>query len=308
MLLIDFINVGYGDGILIREKDSKVLFSMLVDCGNTTIGSTEDKNLKRIDVSDFLNKERIEHLDLVVLTHLHRDHIKKLAKLLKHVTLSELWSVYLPEPSRLHKRAKIDKTYSKRAKGVTRTLNMLMDGLEILSGRDCILRQVNHSHRSLKMTENLSVNIDCYHPYLYAFQKNVLDNALTGLTRGDDLDFIGEYFNISGIRLKLFYHGRNIILPADVSSAFWEDEEDQPCYILKVPHHASRSFVSEKLISTLQPEYSVVTVSNDRTDDRPSLSAIRLLQRYSKHVLFTDAVSVPGINPEYHQSVRLTIP
>ena len=36
MLTLDFINVGYGDAILIRDTDAA--FSMLVDCGDVTVG------------------------------------------------------------------------------------------------------------------------------------------------------------------------------------------------------------------------------------------------------------------------------
>ena len=36
MLLVDFINVGYGDAILLRETETP--FAMLVDCGDARIG------------------------------------------------------------------------------------------------------------------------------------------------------------------------------------------------------------------------------------------------------------------------------
>ena len=36
MLLVDFINVGYGDAILLRETETP--FAMLVDCGDAHIG------------------------------------------------------------------------------------------------------------------------------------------------------------------------------------------------------------------------------------------------------------------------------
>ena len=36
MLALDFINVGYGDAILVR--DTSAAFSMLVDCGDITVG------------------------------------------------------------------------------------------------------------------------------------------------------------------------------------------------------------------------------------------------------------------------------
>ena len=47
MLLVDFINVGYGDAILLRETETP--FAMLVDCGDARIGRsrTDGGSLRR---------------------------------------------------------------------------------------------------------------------------------------------------------------------------------------------------------------------------------------------------------------------
>ena len=66
-MTLDFINVGYGDAILIRSGSS----TMLVDCGDWTVGDGGPDS-QRISAADFLRQEGIETLDLLVLTHLHR--------------------------------------------------------------------------------------------------------------------------------------------------------------------------------------------------------------------------------------------
>ena len=77
-MTLDFINVGYGDAILIRSGS----FTMLVDCGDWTVGDGGPDS-QRISAADFLRQEGIDTLDLLVLTHLHRDHSGGLAKLLE---------------------------------------------------------------------------------------------------------------------------------------------------------------------------------------------------------------------------------
>ena len=59
MLVLDFINVGNGDSTLIRDDHSAEL----------------DPRSQRIYAGDFLKKQGVTHLDMVVLTHFHRDHI-----------------------------------------------------------------------------------------------------------------------------------------------------------------------------------------------------------------------------------------
>ena len=93
MLLVDFINVGYGDAILVRDTDAA--FSMLVDCGDVTVGDIGPGS-RRITAADFLRQEGIHTLDLLVLTHLHRDHSGGLAQLLQTVRVKEFWCSYLP--------------------------------------------------------------------------------------------------------------------------------------------------------------------------------------------------------------------
>ena len=82
MLLVDFINVGYGDAILLRETETP--FAMLVDCGDARIGRSRPDG-RRITAADYLRREGIRELDLLVLTHLHLDHAGGLTHLLPGV-------------------------------------------------------------------------------------------------------------------------------------------------------------------------------------------------------------------------------
>lgn len=93
MLLVDFINVGYGDAILLRETETP--FAMLVDCGDARIGRSRPDG-RRITAADYLAPGGDPELDLLVLTHLHLDHAGGLTHLLPGVRVREFWTNYLP--------------------------------------------------------------------------------------------------------------------------------------------------------------------------------------------------------------------
>ncbi|MBQ9348828.1 MAG: MBL fold metallo-hydrolase, partial [Oscillibacter sp.] len=120
MLVLDFINVGNGDSILIRETaggsgtarsastdsagvgaDSRTVFSMLVDCGHDNLIRDDhpqelDPRSRRIYAGDFLKKHGVERLDLLLLTHFHRDHVGGLGRVLDAVPVDRLLATYLP--------------------------------------------------------------------------------------------------------------------------------------------------------------------------------------------------------------------
>ena len=102
MLVLDFINVGNGDSILVREiAAGRTRFSMLVDCGHDNLvrddhPPLEDERSCRIYAGDFLREQGVERLDLLLITHFHRDHIGGLGRVLDQVAVDELAATYIP--------------------------------------------------------------------------------------------------------------------------------------------------------------------------------------------------------------------
>ena len=106
MLALDFINVGNGDSILVREMDAgRTRFAMLVDCGHDNLvrddhPPLEDERSSRIYAGDFLRRQGVERLDLLLITHFHRDHIGGLGRVLDQVEVDELAAAYIPPAGR----------------------------------------------------------------------------------------------------------------------------------------------------------------------------------------------------------------
>ena len=76
-LIIDFIDVGQGDSILIRQGEH----AMLIDGG-----TTECKD----DLLNFLKQENVNYLDYIVGTHPHEDHIGSLDDVVNTIDFNEI--------------------------------------------------------------------------------------------------------------------------------------------------------------------------------------------------------------------------
>lgn len=77
-LELHFIDVGQADSILIKSSNDK---TMLVDAGDS-------KDFKKID--DYLTRQGIEEIDVLVATHPHHDHIGSMDKILNHYKVKTL--------------------------------------------------------------------------------------------------------------------------------------------------------------------------------------------------------------------------
>ena len=102
MLVLDFINVGNGDSILVQELEGgERRFAMLVDCGHDNLirddhPAPQDPRSRRIYAGDFLKKQGIERLDVLLATHFHRDHTGGLGRVLEAAAVDRFISAYVP--------------------------------------------------------------------------------------------------------------------------------------------------------------------------------------------------------------------
>mgnify|MGYP000775877620 FL=1 len=219
MLVLDFINVGNGDSILIREMEGKrQIFAMLVDCGHDCLvrddhPPLEDDRSRRIYAGDFLRKNGVTHLDLLLVTHYHRDHIGGLGRVLDAVTVDELVCTYLPPEGAPPIDPDSDMTLPRAARNLMRCVEMYTAALRTHPGRiqrTTVLPGDRTEHRQL--TENLSLDILCGEPALYPRQKEVYDAVFRGERNGYDLIHWGKSMNVSSLRQRLYYHGKEIVL------------------------------------------------------------------------------------------------
>ncbi len=315
MLVLDFINVGNGDSTLVREiEGGELKFAMLVDCGHDALVRDDhpqelDPRSRRIYAGDFLKKQGITHLDKVLLTHFHRDHVGGLGRVLENVTVGELMATYIPPEGAGELEPDGDNGLPGTARNVLRCLDIYARPLREYPGRiEKKTELPGDRTEHLALTEELSMDILCGEPALYGRQKAVCDAAFAGARERYDLMRWSKAMNISSLRQRLYYHGKELVLGGDAYAVVWDNDTLAPCDLLKLPHHASLSSTSRKFLQRLQPKTIVVSVAAGRPDERPHPYIISLLREFTEDVHFTDAVDIPGlVEPVFHESVHIEI-
>lgn len=305
MLKVDFINVGYGDSILVRlGKEEEVTFSMLVDCGDITIGEITPES-KRISAVDFLKKEGIKELDLLVITHLHLDHTGGLSQLTEEIGIKTLWVNYLPPEKYWGTSIQITREISPGALCLITSLNIYLQALETLKNRGTQIVFHNKDNQQVCLSEELQIDIFMEEELLER-QERIWAETLEGNIFNEELNKLDLFINNASLRMRLSYGGRTVELPGDIYAVRWERKELPSCDIVKIPHHGHRDSMTEKLSAMLRPEYAVISVSNSRTDC-PNPEVVATIRAHAKELLFTDGVTTAAREPVYQNAVRFSI-
>ncbi|MDR1177633.1 MAG: MBL fold metallo-hydrolase, partial [Spirochaetaceae bacterium] len=91
MLKITFINVGYGDAILLESGEGA--FRILIDGGSGGEEEFASPLSGRIRSSAYLERLGITELDLLVITHFHDDHVRGIEPFVMNGgRVRELWT------------------------------------------------------------------------------------------------------------------------------------------------------------------------------------------------------------------------
>lgn len=286
-MTLDFINVGYGDAILIRDGS----FSMLVDCGDCTVGDGGPGSA-RISAADFLRREGIGTLDLLVLTHLHRDHSGGLVELLRDVAVKKFWCNYLPDKSFWGGSVPVPETFTAGARCLLESMNIYLKALSVMAAQGT--EMVQAAPCAAALTPHLTAEVFREAVPIFRLQAAIWQNVLEGRADNDELDELDGFINNTSLRLRLTCGVHTVELPGDTYAGCWEKHEIPPCTLVKLPHHGHRDSITPDLLDMLNPRYVVISVSNSRRDDCPAASVLQMVREKGCELYITDAVPMGG--------------
>lgn len=273
MLRITFINVGYGDSILIEElRGTKRIFAMLIDGGKPHDQAYKfeyDGHPGRSPVLSYLRRHEVGMLDVVMLTHFHIDHVGGLPEVLKALPYGEIWSnCDIPE-FRPEGKSSLPEKLRPEAAEMYRSLSLLVEIKDIARKDGKNIRPFKENEYQIDLGHRILADKYAVDPSLYS-NMDRLFRGIAGQTPAEleyGLFALDQTQNASCASLRLTYAGKSALLAADLPSTHWKSILDAGhtirADILKFPHHGQSDGASNRFATEVNPSHVVFCVSED---------------------------------------------
>jgi competence protein ComEC len=245
-LKITVIDVGQGNSILVRFPGGE---NMLVDGGGFSKSSFDTG---KAVIAPFLYHERISHIDTVVLSHPHPDHLLGLIYIMNNFSVRRIWKSNLPVSA---------EEYPEWEKSIR------INNIEVLP----------LSNRSTEKIFN-GVHIKVLWPPDYSAE--------------DIGNLSYDEVNDSSLVLKITYGRISFLFPADISSNIEEQliksGADLKSDVLVVPHHGSNHASSSDFIKAVSCHYAIASAGKSNTFKHPHPSVVQRYKDAAAEIFRTD--------------------
>lgn len=267
---IHFINVGYGEAILV-ERDG---FRVLIDGG--TNRAEEYENPGCIRVTDYLKRLGISRVDLVIITHIHDDHIGGIPDVIRSFTVPQVWINVKPDKPDVERINRFDSVIDGNLSSIL-FRNALESYVELLD--ECEVRGIPVVQRGKEdgiFSPAEGLDIELLTPQ-GQIQKAVLEFFDRMLKETDsekaealfrEIDRCGNQSSIS-LRIKA---GKTAALLSGDKVDGWDEVYEGygtglESQILKLTHHGQRDGMPRAMVQASQPEIFVICSSIDKRFD-----------------------------------------
>lgn len=254
-LTISMLDIGQGDAVLIQTGAKNIL----IDTGDDKYYEDGKKGKENTQLLSELQKLKIDHIDTLVMTHAHADHIGKADKVIAQYGVKELVYNGIPSTSKYFinalKAAKANGTQQVKVKA-----GDVLDfgngvSFEIVSPSQSL---IDEDTAAIKAKKKVDVNNESVVGRLTFGNFAML---FTGDAEGPvEKDMVASY----GKKLK--------------------------CQVLKAGHHGSKTSSTAEFLKLVQPESVVMSLGANNQYGHPHEALLNRLQKQGiKNIYRTDA-------------------
>lgn len=295
-----FLDVGQGDGILIRTEQGT---SILIDGG-----STSNQRVGEYVLLPAIRYYGMSELDYVFVTHGDADHISGIEYLLnaehigvriRNLVLAKYGDRQgLANIETLAKEKNINVVYMEAGDKIQEKQNPDMAGLTLeclypsgstLEAKQVVEREADSIAEAKQVAEREASGI--------TDDKKIaigLDNAITANVPGEEATGSGLNANDLSMVLLAKYDGRKILFTGDAGSMVEKRLILEKSILLseidalKVGHHGSHSASSKGFLQTTKPQYAIISCGKKNHYGHPHEETLMQLQTIGARVYRTD--------------------
>lgn len=245
-LRIAFLDVGQGDCSVVTTPEDKTI---IIDCGIIT----DRFNSGERTLGPYLRRNGIDKIDLLVITHLHSDHIGGINYLLEHFEISLI----------IESGQKIQSDFTKK-----------MDSL-------ITAKKIRRSVAKYGDLITVSDKLKFY--FLFPTEKFVLENGYT----------IDNNLNNGSVVMMMKYMNTEVLFTGDVETEgeqfiYRQYYDLLKADILKAAHHGSKSSSSIPFLICADPDAAIISCGAKNKFNHPSDQTLKRLRSSGAEIYRTD--------------------
>ena len=254
-LTISMLDIGQGDAVLIQTGAKNIL----IDTGDDKYYEDGKKGKENTQLLTELQKLKIDHIDTLVMTHAHADHIGKADKVIAQYGVKELVYNGIPSTSKYFinalKAAKANGTQQVKVKA-----GDVLDfgngvSFEIVSPSQSL---IDEDTAAIKAKKKVDVNNE---------------SVVGRLTFGNFA--------------MLFTGDAEVPVEKDMVASYGKKLK---CQVLKAGHHGSKTSSTAEFLKLVQPESVVMSLGVNNQYGHPHEALLNRLQKQGvKNIYRTDA-------------------
>ncbi len=311
-LKLTFVNVGYGEAILLECPDPQAqdgVFVMVIDGGSAEPEEYALRATGRVSLTEELRRRGLSHIDCMVNTHIHEDHTCGLLSAARAWSPHVLWQTLPKDFYRCMTALDPERGTTPSQKKFIRALNDYRavcaesQSVRALCAGDSGLLCPGLRYQVLAPTKNrcreleaaLAALYECGQESEFIRQLTVLDAAMNNFS----------------LILRLEYGPTAVLLPGDTNRAGYGEipQEELRAAIFKVGHHGQKDGVSQKLVEMIRPEATICCASSDRRYESAHPDALRVLANAGSKLYFSDCPQVSDFteNPPPHRALEFLL-
>jgi len=294
---IHFVNVGYGEAILVTKRS----FVMLIDGG--TAREQEYRNPGCIRIDEYLRKIGISKVDVIIITHIHDDHIGGILNVLKNFPVSEVWVNVKPVGSPNGIVKKLENIVDGNPSGILfwNALKIYGELIQECENRGIPILEKGSIDGKIKLQDDffvhlLSPNVGVQNETRKNFDCLFVEEDIKKAEKiFYNLDALA---NTTSISLRVTSGKASALLTGDKVDG-WEEiyknyGNSLKSQILKVTHHGQMDGMPGAMLDVSQPEFFVICASIDRRYNSAHPAIIERANEYLKKTKRSGGIYVTG--------------
>ena len=254
-LTISMLDIGQGDAVLIQTGVKNIL----IDTGDDKYYEDGKKGKENTQLLTELQKLKIDHIDTLVMTHAHADHIGKADKVIAQYGVKELVYNGIPSTSKYF----INALKAAKANGTQQVKVKAGDVLDFGNG----------------------VSFEIVSP-----SQSLIDEDTAAIKAKKKVDVNNE--SVVG---RLTFGNFAMLFTGDAEGAVEKDMvasygKKLKCQVLKAGHHGSKTSSTAEFLKLVQPESVVMSLGVNNQYGHPHEALLNRLQKQGvKNIYRTDA-------------------